>query len=550
MSFNFIYEKFTYNFNSLSLSNFNLNINSKSLFEDSSLTLSYGQRYGLIGKNGYGKSSLLKQFKNICDEDKLRILYVEQELILDDRKPVQYILDSNIKLKYYQEQVDLLTKEVEESEFNEELYNKLAEAEDNLSSFNPDKEEALINKILFGLSFTKEMLEQETRLFSGGWQMRISLARSLYLEPDLLLLDEPTNHLDLEAIIWLSDYLLNWKKIAIVVSHNIGFLNNTSTYILNIENKKLESYKGNYYKFKSAFEKKLVEMKKKWDIYDKKYKEMKKKGITKNKLDEWTKKNIVLRPEKDYNNRIEFFETNKFNSNIIKFENVSFSFGNLTPLSLDRLEGLDPVHYSNPPNNQIIDNVTFGLDMDSKVTLVGLNGSGKSTIIKLLMNELKPDSGYINIKDGVRVGYYNQHFDQHLPFDKSPIDFLRNLLDINEEQIRSYLGRINLESTAHTKLIGELSGGQKARVALIKLIFERPHILLLDEPTNHLDIETVEALIDCLEIYKGGILLITHEPELINRIESKIWYLDKDKKKINFNIENYDQYVDLVLSLS
>ena len=528
MSYNFIYEKFTYNFNSLSLSKFNLSINSKSLFEESSLTLSYGQRYGLIGKNGYGKSSLLKQFKNICDEDKLRILYVEQELILDDRKPVQYILDSNIKLKYYQDQVDLLTKEIEESEFNEELYNKLAEAEDNLSSFNPDKEEALINKILFGLSFTKEMLEQETRLFSGGWQMRISLARSLYLEPDLLLLDEPTNHLDLEAIIWLSDYLLSWKKIAIVVSHNIGFLNNTSTYILNIEHKKIESYKGNYYKFKSAFEKKLVEMKKKWESYDKKYKEMKKKGTPKNKLDDWIKKNSVSRPEKDYNNRIEFFETNKFSSNIIKFENVSFSFG----------------------NNQIISDVTFGLDMDSKVTLVGLNGSGKSTIIKLLMNELKPDSGYINIKDGVRVGYYNQHFDQHLPFDKTPIEFLGNLLTekLDEQQIRSYLGRINLESTAHTKLIGELSGGQKARVALIKLIFEKPHILLLDEPTNHLDIETVEALIDCLELYKGGILLITHEPELINRIDSKIWYLNKDTKKINFNIESYDQYVDLILS--
>lgn len=152
---------------------------------------------------------------------KLRILYVEQELILDNRTPIQYILDTNIKLKYYQDQVDLLTKELEETDFNKELYDKLAE--DALLSFNPDKEESLIKKILSGLGFTQEMLKQETKLFSGGWQMRISLARSLYLEPDLLLLDEPTNHLDLEAIIWLSDYLLTWKKIAVIVSHNIGF---------------------------------------------------------------------------------------------------------------------------------------------------------------------------------------------------------------------------------------------------------------------------------------------------------------------------------------
>ena len=266
--YNFIFEKFTYNINSLSLVNFNLSINSKLLFENSSLVLSYGQRYGLIGKNGYGKSSLLKQFKNICSEEKIRILYVEQELILDKRTPVQYILDSNIKLKYYQDQVKILNNLIDQdsSDYNEELFNKLADAENNLNSFNPDKEEALIKKILFGLGFDNIMLEKETAHFSGGWQMRISLARSLYLEPDLLLLDEPTNHLDLEAIIWLSDYLLSWKKIAIIVSHNIGFLNNTSTYILNIENKKIESYKGNYYKFKKANQQKNIEQKKNMKI--------------------------------------------------------------------------------------------------------------------------------------------------------------------------------------------------------------------------------------------------------------------------------------------
>ena len=532
MSYNFIYEKFTYNLNSLSLSNFNLSINSKSLFEDSSLALSYGHRYGLIGKNGYGKSSLLKQFKSICNEDKIRILYVEQELILDNRTPVQYILDSNVKLKYYQNQVNMITDLIEQdqSDYNEELFNKLGEAENNLASFNPDKEDALIKKILFGLGFDNTMLEKETSLFSGGWQMRISLARSLYLEPDLLLLDEPTNHLDLEAIIWLSDYLLSWKKIAIIVSHNIGFLNNTCTYILNIENKKLESYKGNYYKFKHAFQQKKTEHAKKYENYDKKYKEMKRKGTTKNKLDEWVKKNIVERPEKDYNMRIEFFDTKIYTSNLIRFENISFSYG----------------------DKKILDDVSFGLSMDTKVTLVGLNGSGKTTLIKLIMNEIQPDSGYINIKDGIRVGYYNQHFDQHLPFDKTPVEFLYDLLphdsENKKETIRSYLGRINLESAAHTKLISELSGGQKARVAFIKLIFESPHILLLDEPTNHLDIETVEALIDCLESYHGGILLITHEPELINRLGSRIWYLDNNIKKINFNIESYDDYCELLLS--
>ena len=534
--YNFTYEKFTYNVNSLSINNFKLSIGQKTLFDNSSLSFSYGQRYGLIGKNGYGKTSLLKQFKYICTEDKLRILYVEQELILDERKPLQFILDSNIKLKFYQDRVNLLQTKFDndESEFNEEIYKELEEAQINLDSFNPDKEESLINRILFGLGFTKEMLDQHSNLFSGGWQMRLSLARSLYLEPDLLLLDEPTNHLDLEAIIWLSDYLQTWKKIAVIVSHNIGFINYVCTYTMNIEDKKLITYKGNYNKFKNTFTKKMTEMKKEYDKFEKKLKEAKKKGLTKDKLAEFIKKNEVPRPYKDYDIKIEFLDTRKYNTPVIKINNLSFSYG----------------------DKKILDNVTLGLGMDSRVTLVGLNGCGKSTLIKLIKGEIKPDDGEIFIQHGIKIGYYNQHFDQQLPFDKTPIEFLQDYApsseligkDINKyEIVRNYLGKIKLESSAHNKLIGELSGGQKARVAFVKLIFERPQILLLDEPTNHLDIETVETLIESLETFEGGILLITHEPEMIERLSNQIWMLNKNTQKIITNIESYDQYCNIIL---
>jgi ATP-binding cassette subfamily F protein 1 len=536
MTYNFNYEQLTYNINSISLKNFDLSINGKSLFENSSLILSYGQVYGLIGKNGYGKTSLVKQLPNICSDKKLKILYVEQELAFDNRNPVEFVFDSNIKLKSYDDEVKLLTEENEKiDDYNEELFLKLQKAEENLSSYNPDKELSIIKKILYGLQFTENMMLQSTNIFSGGWQMRISLARALYLEPDLLLLDEPTNHLDLEAIIWLSNYLQSWKKIAIIISHNIGFLNNCCSNILNIENKKIESYKGNYYNFKKSFENKKKEMQKNWDTYEKKLKEIKKKSLSKEKLEEWIKKNIVTRPEKDYNIKMKFFKTNHMNGNIIRFDNVSFSYNVLS-------------------ENKILSNVSFGLSMDSKVTLVGLNGSGKSTIIKLLMNNITPSSGEILIKDGIRIGYYNQHFDQQLPFNKTPIEFLIDMIPIETsnkiETIRKYLGSINLEGSAHTKLIGELSGGQKARVALVKLMFDSPHILLLDEPTNHLDIESVESLIECLSVYNGGILLITHEPELINNLTNKIWFLDNTTKKINFKINSYEEYCKIILSSS
>ena len=534
--YNFIYEKFTYNINTISINNFNLSVSNKSLFENASLTINYGQRYCLIGKNGYGKTSLLKQFKGLCNEDKLRILYVEQELILDERTPIQFILDSNIKLKYYQDRVAMLQEQFDASDdYNEEQYNELTEAQLFLDSFNPTKEEALVNKILFGLGFTNDMLEKPSNLFSGGWQMRLSLARSLYLEPDLLLLDEPTNHLDLEAIIWLSNYLESWKKIAVIVSHNIGFINSVSTHILNIENKQIVSYKGNYDKFKKAHNKKMAEMKKEYEKYEKKLKEQKKKGLTGDKLNDFITKNQVPRPDKDYDIKIDFLETRKYTTNVIKIDNVSFSY---------------------TPEKQILDNITLGLSMESRVTLVGLNGCGKSTLIKLIKNELQPTNGEITILNGIKIGYYNQHFDQQLPFDKTPIEFLLDYAPSNDdigknmlkqEIVRSYLGKIKLEQSAHTKLIGELSGGQKARVAFVKLIFEKPQILLLDEPTNHLDIETVETLIESLETFKGGILLITHEPEMIERLSNQIWMLDNKTHKIT-TIDSYDDYCNIILN--
>lgn len=499
---NFIYSKFTYTYNSISIEDFNLSIGDKSLFIDSNLSLSNNNIYCLIGKNGFGKTTLLKQLNKICDSDKIRILYVEQELILDERTPIEYILDSNVKMKMYQDKV----KQLEEFDYSTEIYAELEYYNSLLQSYNIDKEISIVKRILIGLGFNAKTMEHKSSSFSGGWQMRISLARSLYLEPDLLLLDEPTNHLDLEAIEWLSEYLSSWKKIAVIVSHNIGFINNVCSHVLNIDDKKIVTYKGNYYMFKKSYNNKLNEMKKDYDKYDKKLKEFKKKGKTKNELDEFIKKNYVMRPEKDYNVIIQFDTVSKVSSNIISFNNVSFCYD----------------------NNEIIKDVTFGLSMESKVALLGPNGCGKSTLIKLILNHLKPNTGEILVKDNIQIGYYSQHFEQHLPFDKTPVDVLLEYNN-NIEYVRSLLGKIKLESSAHNKLIGELSGGQKAKTAICKLILEQPDFLLLDEPTNHLDIETVEALIEGLRNYTGGLLLITHESELINQLDTEIWRINNKK---------------------
>lgn len=537
--YNFIYDKLTYTSDSISINNFSLSVSGKSLFQDSPLIVSPGNIYGLIGKNGCGKSSLLKQLSltNLFADNKIRVLYVEQELDISEKNPVDIIFSSNSKLAYITEQIEIIEKEIKYIQDKEEpiyeddlllenLMNKYQEFQNQIIGFNKEAEIGKIKSILHGLGFTHDSMEQSSSIFSGGWRMRISLARALYIEPDLLLLDEPTNHLDLEAIIWLSNYMESWKGVAIIVSHNIGFLNETCSQIMNIENLKLVTYRGNYTMFKKSIEQKHKNQIKLYDAYEKKLKEFKKNNSSKSAVDEFIKKNQVHKPEKQYYVKINFQLINSFKSHVIKLENLCFSYS----------------------NKEILKNVEIGIDMNTRATLVGLNGSGKSTLMKLILGEIKPSSGTVWIQNNLRIGYYNQHFEEQLPMDKTPIEYLidripDNLKDGNREiTVRSYLGNVKLEGNAHNKKINELSGGQKARVALVKLIFQQPHILLLDEPTNHLDIETVEALINGLKDFNGGILLITHEPELINSLESELWIMDKNTKQVCKYLNSYENY--------
>jgi ATP-binding cassette subfamily F protein 1 len=537
--YNFIYDKLTYTSDSISINNFSLSVSGKSLFQDSPLIVSPGNIYGLIGKNGCGKSSLLKQLSltNLFADNKIRVLYVEQELDISDKNPVDIIFSSNSKLAYITEQIDIIEKEIKYLQDKEEpiyeddlllenLMNKYQEFQNQIIGFNKEAEISKIKSILYGLGFTHESMEQSSSIFSGGWRMRISLARALYIEPDLLLLDEPTNHLDLEAIIWLSNYMESWKGVAIIVSHNIGFLNETCSQIMNIENLKLVTYRGNYTMFKKSLEQKQKNQIKIYEAYEKKLKEFKKNNSSKNGVDEFIKKNQVLKPEKQYYVKINFQPSNSFKSHVIKLEDLCFSYS----------------------DKEILKNIEIGIDMNTRATLVGLNGSGKSTLMKLISGEIKPSSGTVWIQNNLRIGYYNQHFEEQLPMDKTPIEYLidripDNLKDGNREiTVRSYLGNVKLEGNAHNKKINELSGGQKARVALVKLIFQQPHVLLLDEPTNHLDIETVEALINGLKDFNGGILLITHEPELINSLESELWIMDKNTKQVCKYLNSYENY--------
>jgi ATP-binding cassette subfamily F protein 1 len=536
-AYNFNVDKLNYTEDSISINKFSLSVAGKLLFQDSPLTIAPKNIYGLIGKNGCGKTSLLRQFAltDIFSDNKIKVLYVEQELEMNEETPVNFIFRSNVKLCELTIQMEDIEKKMEEYEEDseidfDELNKQYEEIQNKIRGFNKEAEFGQIKSILKGLGFTEKTMNQSCLLFSGGWRMRISLARALYIKPDLLLLDEPTNHLDLEAIIWLTNYMSDWEKIAIIVSHNIGFLNGICDYILNIEHNKLAAYKGNYRLFKLAQKQKLKEEEKAFDAYEKKLKEFRKKN-SKNAIDDFIKKNQVPKPERPYEVTIEFISPPQFKSHIIKIENVSFSYG----------------------DKEILNNVNIGIDMNTRATLVGPNGSGKSTFMKLIMDEITANSGTIWKQSNLRIGYYNQHFEELLPLDITPIDYLKYIVPTSllendrEKTVRNFLGKVKLEGSAHNKLIRELSGGQKARVAFVNLIFQEPHLLLLDEPTNHLDIETVEALIEGVKGYEGAIVLITHEPELINALESELWVMDPNTKLLDKSKLTYEEYSERIL---
>lgn len=535
-NFNFNINQKSYSDKGISIDKFSVSINSKKLFNDSPLKINNGSIYGLIGINGSGKSTLLKLIKNkkFPVNPSLDVLYVEQEIESTSETPVELVLKSNYELIKYQKLFEEIEKKLEEEPENEENFDKYDEIQNKLQNLDCKIQEPIVRKILSGLGFTNENMDKPSNEFSGGWKMRISLAKALYRKPDILLLDEPTNHLDLEAVIWLGDYLSDYdnNKAVIVVSHNVGFLNNICSHILNIEDHKLVTYKGNYHNFKNLFEIKMKQINKKWEQFQKKVKKLRKKKGLKNKDIELMKKEEnIIQPLRDYNVKIDFFETPTFKNNIISVENLTFGYDNV-----------------------LFKNVDFGINTESKIVLVGKNGSGKSTLLKLIMGEIEveDDNVFISRQSKLRIGYYHQHFEDILPKDKTPVEYLESLVpdDLEGDKrliTRKYLGRMKLEGKAHNSLIGDLSGGQKARVALVKLIFQKPHLIIMDEPTNHLDIKTVEALIEGLKNFNGGLLIITHEAELINQMEEiQLWVLQD--KKIYFYSKTFDDYCDQIIN--
>ncbi|XP_013167033.1 PREDICTED: ATP-binding cassette sub-family F member 1 [Papilio xuthus] len=527
----------------IKVENFSISAKGKDLFVNANLLIANGRRYGLVGPNGHGKTTLLRHLAQRAFPlpPHIDILLCEQEVTASDMSAVDTLLESDVKRTELLKECKELEAETEKGNLSKQ--DRLNEVYAELKAIGADAAEPRARRILAGLGFSKEMQDRATKNFSGGWRMRVSLARALYIEPTLLLLDEPTNHLDLNAVIWLDNYLQGWKKTLLVVSHDQSFLDNVCNEIIHLDQQKLFYYKGNYSMFKKMYAQKRKEMIKEYEKQEKRLKEMKSHGQSK-KQAEKKQKEVLTRKQEKNRSKSQREEAEEGAAPVTLLQRpkeyiVKFNFPDPPPLQPPIL-GLHNVNFNFPGQKPLFIDVDFGIDLNSRIAIVGPNGVGKSTFLKLLVGELSPIRGELIRNHRLRIGRFDQHSGEHLTAEESPVEYLQRLFGLQYEKARKALGTFGLAGHAHTIKMKDLSGGQKARVALAELTLMAPDVVILDEPTNNLDIESIDALAEAINQYKGGVVIVSHDERLIRETECALYVIED--QTINEVDGDFDDY--------
>ena len=496
------------------------------LLDNAVLALNQGFKYGLVGRNGVGKTTLLRHLAEglIPLPRHLHTVHVEQELEGDGRTPLQAVLQADGEREWLLATEQTLVDGDEETE--KELGITLNEVYERLEELDSDNAEARAAQLLSGLGFDGDMQGKPTREYSGGWRMRIALARALFVKPDLLLLDEPTNHLDVHALTWLEFFLAAWEKTVLIVSHDRGFLNKVTSYTIFLNGKRLRYYGGNYDTYlrvraehraahaahQKQNERRQAHLKQFISRFGHGAKNMAKQAQSRMKM----LQKLQDEPcEVDFDDpylRLDFPCGGHLPPPCITVQDVSFGY---------------PI--DGEPLRVLYEKCDFGLDCDSRVAIVGPNGAGKSTFLRLLTGELEPTDGHVGRHSKLVVAKFTQHHIEMFDTEKSALNHMRDLTHdgVSTEEARKYLGRFGLSGDLALNPIRVLSGGQKSRLAFAELAWRSPHILLLDEPTNHLDLETIEALAMALNHFDGGVVFVSHDERLIEMVADELWVVNK-----------------------
>ncbi|XP_029027749.1 ATP-binding cassette sub-family F member 3 [Betta splendens] len=520
------------------IENFDVSFGERCLLQGAELSLASGRRYGLVGRNGLGKTTLLKMLasRSLRVPAHISILHVEQEVAGDDTPALQSVLQSDTLRE------DLLD---EEKRLNARITNgtadgmesvRLSEIYRKLEEIEADKAPARASVILAGLGFSPRMQQQTTKEFSGGWRMRLALARALFARPDLLLLDEPTNMLDVRAILWLENYLQTWQSTILVVSHDRNFLNAVVTDIVHLHSQRLDSYRGDYENFIKTKEDRLKNQQREYEA-QLQYRQHIQVFIDRFRYN--------ANRAAQVQSKLKLLEKLPELKPIEKESEVTLRFpDNFEKLSPPILQ-LDEVEFYYTLDLPLFSGLNLSADLDSRICIVGENGAGKSTILKLLMGDLSPVSGVRQAHRNLKIGYFSQHHVDQLDLNVCSVELLLNKFPgRTEEEYRHQLGGYGITGELATRPVASLSGGQKSRVAFAQMTMPCPNFYVLDEPTNHLDMETIEALAKALSKFKGGVILVSHDERLIRLVCKELWVCESGKvRRID---GGFDEYRDIL----
>jgi len=492
-----------------------IRLGGRTLLDRADLTIDPGRRVGLVGRNGAGKSTLLKAIAGelaIDDGDirlaaRARLGQVKQEAPEGDQSLVEIVLEGD------QERLALL------AEMETAAPERLGEIHERLLTIDADSAPARAATILAGLGFDMAAQARPVSSFSGGWRMRVALATALFSAPDLLLLDEPTNHLDLEATLWLEAWLAKFPGAAIVVSHDRGLLDRCVDSIAHLDRGKISVTPGGYDEFvrirteraaqQAAAAQKIATQKAHMQAYVDRFRfKASKARQAQSRLKAIAKLPALEAVIEDHVTRFAFPEPAQLAPPMLTLDKVAVGYGG-API----LRGLN-----------------LRVDMDDRIALLGANGNGKSTLAKLVAGKLAPDSGHMHRSGKLRVGYFAQHQTDELVAGQTPIDHMaRALPNATPQVVRSQLARFGLDADRASTPVQNCSGGEKARLLLALATRDAPQLLILDEPTNHLDIDAREALVRALADFQGAVLLITHDPHLVNLVADTLWLVADGK---------------------
>ena len=491
---------------------------SGSLFSGVTLSIKKGVRAGLVGKNGSGKTTLLRMMLGLDSPDSgkikkeknLTIGYLQQEIIVGSEKSIlEEVLASFPEIDGLGEQIFSLSNQLAKSPDNNDIAEELGVLQFKFESMGGWDLEKKAKKILGGLGFVEWQFKEPMRKFSGGWRMRVALSKILMQEPDVLFLDEPTNHLDLEATIWLEKFLASWKGGMVLISHDRTFLDRSINHIIEIDLRRIKIFKGTYSDF---IKNKKVEM----DLYLNAYKNQQREiKETERFIERFRYKNTKATQVQSRIKKLEKLEILEEPSEDNSSIRLTIPQPNRSPLRLVSCEGVGKSY----GDVEVFNDLKFVVERENKIGLVGINGAGKSTLLKMLAGVEKPSNGSFEYGQNVKVSYYAQHQLETLEEKDTVYESIEKFaLGMTETQIRTYLGGFLFSGDEIEKKVKVLSGGEKARLALGRMLLDPSNLLLLDEPTNHLDMVSRSIVEEAMASFEGSIVCISHDRHFLNKI--------------------------------